>query len=562
MNTYPLFTRREITDLDGIWKFRFISEEEAPALKDFSPKGIVYDSIETVPGCFDATQQLAGKRGIGVYRRTFCITKSGRHIFSCGGFLLAARVFIDGVEIGFTDQPYSKEAFEFEADAGEHEIIIACDNRFSATPMWEPFYDFYAYGGIIRHTDIMDIPAGAIQRAAVFPLDLEGNVKVAITFDSAVFDGDIALSISFDGGDAITKTVKVSGGKAALELAVPNPTLWSTDAPNLHTIAVATENDAIVERFGIRTLEAKNKEILLNGKPVKLLGYNRHESDADLGPALGPQQHLQDLKLLKEMNCNFIRGCHYPQHQGFLDLCDEMGFLVWEEALSWGNKAEHLGDPIFSTKLVEATATMVRTSINHPSVILWGFLNESHSDTPESYPLIKKLSETIRENDPSRLVTFASNRYEKDICLEFADVLSFNIYPGWYDVGMDLPYPLEPIEPWLERLCAITDQPKNAGKPLIVSEIGGAAIYGCHDRIGSQWTEEYQARLLRRICEDIVANDAIAGLALWMFADSRTYVCGQMRPRGFNNKGTLDEYRRPKLAFDDVKEVFGNYFSK
>ena len=237
MNTYPLFTRREITDLDGIWKFRFISEEEAPALKDFSPKGIVYDSIETVPGCFDATQQLAGKRGIGLYRRTFCITKSGRHIFSCGGFLLAARVFIDGVEIGFTDQPYSKEAFEFEADAGEHEIIIACDNRFSATPMWEPFYDFYAYGGIIRHTDIMDIPAGAIQRAAVFPLDLEGNVKVAITFDSAVSDGDIALSISFDGGDAINKTVKVSGGKAALELAVPNPTLWSTDAPNLHTIA-------------------------------------------------------------------------------------------------------------------------------------------------------------------------------------------------------------------------------------------------------------------------------------------------------------------------------------
>ena len=535
MNAYPLYPVREVTDLDGIWGFHFINDDAAPPLEDFSPNGLTYDTIETVPGVFDATLPLAGQRGLGVYRRAFTLVRGGRHVFTCGGFLLAARVFIDGREIGRTDQPFMKVRFPFDAAPGAHEAVIVCDNRFSATPMWKPFYDFYAYGGICRHVDVMDVPKEAIRRAAVFTLSLNGAVRIDVTFEDGVADGEVSLGVAFDGGRYVRHTAKIVGGRTSLRLKVPNPTLWSPESPALHTVTVSTGTDTVTERFGLRTVEARDGRILVNGKPVKLMGYNRHEADADLGPALGPQQHLQDLRLLREMHCNFIRGCHYPQNQGFLDLCDQMGFFVWEEALGWGNQKGQLTDRVFFDHQVEAAHAMVRESINHPSVILWGFLNEGASDFPGARPLYKALSDAIRAEDSSRLVTYACNRYENDVCLEFVDVMSF------------------------ERFENFANRPEYRHMPLIMSEIGAGAIYGCHDRIASEWSEEYQADLIGLVVDETLARERYTGLALWQFCDARTYVSSIYRPRGFNNKGTFDEFRRPKMAFRTVRDKLASW---
>ena len=558
MNAYPLYPRRERTDLDGIWDFHFIPGESAPALGDFSPDGVVYDDVETVPGVFDATQPRAGLRGLGVYRRTFTLAREGRHLFTCGGFLLAARVFVDGVEIGRTDQPYMAVRFPFAASAGTHEVVVVCDNRFAATPMWLPNYDFYAFGGICRHADVMDLPEGAIRRAAVATLSLDGSVRVDVTFeDPAPSDGEVSLAVAFDGGQPRACKARVAGGRASLRLKVPNPTPWSPESPALHTVTVATSGDAVTERFGLRTVEARDGRILLNGAPVKLMGYNRHESDPDIGPALGPQQHLQDLRLLREMHCNFIRGCHYPQNQGFLDLCDQMGLFVWEEALGWGNQGPQLGDRVFFDHQVEAVRAMVRESINHPSVILWGFLNEGASDAPTARPLYRKLADTIREEDSTRLVTYASNRYERDVCFEFVDVMSINAYPAWYGTGCEKPREFDLIPKCFDRFEKLANQPEYSHMPLIMSEIGAAALYGCHDRVGSEWSEEYQEALIGIVVDETLKRNRYSGLALWQFCDARTYVSSIYRPRGFNNKGTLDEFRRPKMAFHTVKAKLG-----
>ena len=554
MNSYPYYPLREVTDLDGIWDFHFIKDDDAPSLEDFSPEGVAYDTIETVPGVFDATLPLAGQRGLGIYRRTFTLARGGRHLFTCDGFLLAARVFVDGREIGRTDQPFMKVRFPFDAAPGAHEAIVVCDNRFSSTPMWKPFYDFYAYGGICRHADIMDVPKDAIRRAAVFTLALDGSVRIDVTFDDGVADGDISLRLAFDGERAVRHAAKVVNGRASLRLKVPNPTLWSQESPALHTVTVSTESDAVTERFGLRTVEARDGRILVNGKPVKLMGYNRHEADADLGPALGPQQHLQDLRLLREMHCNFVRGCHYPQNQGFLDLCDQMGFFVWEEALGWGNQKGQLTDRVFFDHQVEAAHAMVRESINHPSVILWGFLNEGASDFPGARPLYKALADAIRAEDTSRLVTYACNRYENDVCLEFVDVMSINAYPAWYGTGCEKPREFDLIHKCFERFENFANRPEYRHMPLIMSEIGAGAIYGCHDRIASEWSEEYQADLIGLVVDETLARERYTGLALWQFCDARTYVSSIYRPRGFNNKGTFDEFRRPKMAFRTVRD--------
>ena len=224
--------------------------------------------------------------------------------------------------------------------------------------------------------------------------------------------------------------------------------------------------------------------------------------------------------------------------------------------MGWGNQQEQLADRDFFDHQIDQTERMVRRAINHPSVIIWAFLNECASDFPQARPLIKALSDKIRSIDSSRLVSWASNRHENDICLEFADVISFNLYPGWYGCNCEDPCPTDLVAPALKKLADFASGPLYADKPLLVSEIGGAAIYNNHERFGSQWSEEYQAALLKEICEDVVKNDRYSGVALWMFADSRSYVFGVNRVRGFNNKGSLDEYRRPKLGYDAVTEVF------
>ena len=105
---------------------------------------------------------------------------------------------------------------------------------------------------------------------------------------------------------------------------------------------------------------------------------------------------LTDLLDLKSLGANFIRGSHYPQAQRFLDLCDRLGILVWEESLGWGNGPKQLADPEFIADRIEQTRLMAHNSFNHPSVIMFGFLNENASGTDEVVALCRKLAETLR----------------------------------------------------------------------------------------------------------------------------------------------------------------------
>jgi len=146
---------------------------------------------------------------------------------------------------------------------------------------------------------------------------------------------------------------------------------WSPSDPKLHTLRVRTNGDDIIERFGIRELKIDDGKMLLNGEPLKLLGYCRHEAHPQFGPALPEQQLLHDLQILKDLGCNFVRGAHYPQDQRFLDLCDELGFLVKEESLGWNAPVEDFQNPVFCDLQEQQTRLMVRNSINHPSVIIF-----------------------------------------------------------------------------------------------------------------------------------------------------------------------------------------------
>lgn len=530
--------------LDGIWDFHF---EENP-LTQVMVNDIRFETVLTVPGCFDVQQDFFLRRGTGCYR---CFVRCGGPVaLEIGALGLRGRVCWDREIVGGTELPYSLETLVFDAGApGEHELLILADNTLDTglDSQFQPFYDFYGHGGIYRSVRLRELPETWIEQLRVIPRNIaDGTVEVLVELVGPVLSG-MTLELSFDDGEPVMMPVMETSMR--LKLQVPEFRLWSPEQPFLHRLRIRVGGDEREVTFGIREVKAERGQILLNGQPLKLVGYNRHDSHPQFGAAMPDELLIADLRMIKGQGCNTIRGCHYPQSEKMLELCDRLGLLVWEETLGWGNPVNALMDPGFQARQLEQARRMVRKSINHPSVILWGFLNEAETSVAEALPLITKLFDAIRSEDDSRLVTFGSNRAERDLCLAPVDVISFNTYPGWYDRNEEQFFEPRVVAERLNSLAEFVTNSPYADKPLIISEIGAAALAGDHS--GQRWSEEYQAALLETACRLVIDDPRYAGILIWQFSNARTYCGGgaPSRPRGFNNKGVVDEFRRPKLAW-------------
>ena len=559
MKTYPFFERRKSLDLDSVWDFKFL---EDVGFDEFDVTVVEYDDRLPVPSAFDAFPAYNGKRGLGVYRCFVDIMPDTRSLLRIGAVGMYCKVFVDGVPIGEHYSAYTPfECRIAPAEELKRELVIMVCNRFDyeTYPLQEIFFDFYAYGGIFRDVELQLLPDGElIEWVGVDTLDYKSG-KVKVTVKSFGYQN---LSFAVDDEHLREfKKVDFSNGQNEFMLDLNGFALWQPEAPCLHTLTVDNGTDSMTVRFGIRQLWTDKGKIILNGKALKLLGFCRHEAHPQYGPALPYQQLVADLQLLRDMGCNFVRGSHYPQDSRFLDLCDELGFLVFEESMGWGQKVSHFTDPAFVAAQLKQTEEMISAGYNNPSVIIRGFLNEGETDNEASRPCYEALIKLIRARDPYRLVTYASNRKMNDLFLELVDVISLNIYPGWYAADRNDEQPLGEIVPEINSIINGLEKRGLGDKPLIISEIGAGAIYSWRDPICAHWSEEYQAEYLTIVCSEVVANKNIAGVALWQFCDCRTYrgATALMRPRAFNNKGVLDEYRRPKLAYQSVKTIFRDF---
>ncbi|WPJ96932.1 glycoside hydrolase family 2 TIM barrel-domain containing protein [Coraliomargarita algicola] len=556
--------------LDGIWDFLFLGDVDLDAcapesLRDWTKTG--------VPSAFDATPDLAGKRGVAAYRRRLSIPAGHSAKLSFGAVSMRCRVFVDGVCLREHACGYAPFGLELEAsDDSERELVLLVDNRFDFehTPMHEPYFDFYQYGGILRSVMLQVFPdtKPSIDWVKVAPTERyrDGEVSLHIGLRGAVSDS-MTLLIAWDHGNEQSYTGTIIDGEITLTARVPNPSLWSPESPLLHAVHVRIKDESHASgsqqaRFGLRWIEAREGALWLNGEQLQLRGYNRHEWHPNFGPCTPPLQMLNDLQHLRDLGCNFIRGSHYPQDQRFLDLCDELGFLVWEENLGWGQRERTLTNETFRAQHLESLRAMVHASYNHPCVIIWGFLNEAGSDQPYARPIIEESAVELRQLDATRLVSFASMYALTDICFDLVDLIAINIYPGWYDCD-DVEDPLALIAPYMQKCFDHFSSDAYADKPVIISEIGAEGLYGWHEPHHDFYTEAYQANYLRIACQEALEHPRSSGIALWHFSDARTYGTGRSikRPRTFNNKGTLDEYRRPKLAYQAVRDVFNAYTS-
>ena len=415
-----------------------------------------------------------------------------------------------------------------------------------------PFYDFYGYGGIFGSVVLEELPELFLREVRINTADYRtGRIRLRVEASEA-HTGKI--SIRADGGKALEENLE--RGRLDTEFHVPDFRLWSPGAPNLHHLHLKLGSDEIVEEFGIREICAEGTRLLLNGEELRLMGYNRHESHPSFGAASPLSLMAADLQFIRAQGCNFIRGSHYPQRRSFLTLCDRIGMLVWEETLGWDVKPPELLSPEFLEQQLDQAHKLTRASFNHPCVIIRGFLNETESQMPEVRPIIKALYDAVRAEDEQCLITFASNKYEQDCCTDLVDVIAMNPYPGWGDPDWDHVSGIPNIRPRFRKL--VESLPPD--KPYMISETGGSAVYGFHDPYRARWSEEYQARLLTEAASVALNDPRYCGLAVWHFCDAKSYINGYVlgRPRGFNDKGVCDEYRRPKLAWGALRQCILN----
>ena len=521
--------------LDGTWDFRF---EEDKILETAGDAGFSATDRMTVPGCWDTMPRWYMKHGTGLYRRTFTLEKPLKDaVLVVDGMGIRARFEVDGRDLGTHPYPYARlELPVGPLAAGEHTVFAAVDNvmEWPRVKLARPYYDFYFYGGFYHGVKIAE------RQPKVFVRTLDYRT------------GEIEIEVE---------------GRGTERRFVPNFKLWSPEEPNLTTIEVAGRP----VRFGIRQVEARDRRIYLNGREIFLKGFNRHESEMTSGSATSETLMLQDIQRLKAAGGNFIRGAHYQQCERFLDLCDEMGVLVWEESLGWGNGQDYvngkfppneLKDPEFCDLQVHQTREMVRASFNHPSVIISGFLNECNSRLPACKTLVDRLIETVRAERTGRLVTFACNICSEDICCENVDLVSFNAYPGTI--------PMEPGTPKMLKDSVsraftkrISDFRKRyPDKPIMVSESGVGAAYGAHDPNASTLTEEFQDEYLKDIFETLWANPDCVGFSIWQMNDGRTRE--RFNPKAVSSffggslAGVFDQMRRPKMSLATVRDYFTN----
>lgn len=551
---------RRQKELEGIW--RFVRED-----------GKEYDL--PVPGVWEQHPDLMNYRGKGTFYKKIYVPQATNLRLEFKGVSHTADVYFDEEFVvhhynAFT--PFS--GIVKNVVPGEHVIKVCVDNTFGEHSALHTPNDYYTYGGITRPVALEELGQIYIKNVHFNPYRKDDRwfAKVEVWVENlseesckVVVESGLAGSgavgeVCEDTAKYVTKQeVSVEAGaivKTVWEQEYSGVESWNVGEGKLYFLETALRDetgftvDDFIDRVGFREVALQGNRILLNGKPVFLKGFNRHEDYNTYGCAIPVQAMVEDMNLMEDLGSNAVRTCHYPNDERFLDLCDERGMMVWEENHARGFVLERMLNPNFEKQCEDCIDEMITHHFNHPAIVIWGILNECASETEEGRRMYKTQFEQIKSLDTSRPTTFATCRHFKDICLDLPDVVSFNIYTGWYQ-DMDMRERHNQEMDWIATAGG-------ADKPVIVSEFGAGGIYGFRDRARTKWSEERQADLIRENLELYREDERITGTFIWQFADCRVTEeeWFEKRPRSHNNKGVVDEYRRPKLAYDVVKEIF------
>jgi beta-glucuronidase len=541
--------------LDGWWAFCTDPDdkgEEAGYVSAFPDR----QRAITVPGCWNTEFGMYGYHGAAWYRKGFDSDFEGQAKLTFGAVADLARVWLNGEYLGEHEGGFTAFHFVARVEHGENELVVRVDNRHSETTLPKDAVDWFPYGGITRSVICEQVHTVYIDHVHILG-GIDGQVEVrAYVRNRTPSAVTVPFSVTVD-GQRRTETATIAADtrqEERLTLQIPNPQLWSPDSPHLYTAVVELGTDLHQERFGLREIRTEGSDILLNGKKIWIRGVNRHEDHPDWGFAQPDKLMQRDIEIIQDLNCNAVRGSHYPNHPTFLDLCDEAGLLFFAELPGWQYSAAQIATEPTKGKLQHMLREMIDEQFNHPCIYTWSMHNECQTEVSMDgdVDLSSAMAELIglaRDLDETRLVTYVSHRYWHDKHFHLADMICLNEYIGWYVPeieGSDFP-------DYLRRMAELYPE-----APILVTEFGAGGIAGEHSMAAVKWSEEYQVQQVTSQIEAMRENEHVAGCYIWQYCDIAIHPRRALgRPRSMNNKGLVDEYRRPKSAYYAVRDLFG-----
>ncbi|MBB3114489.1 beta-glucuronidase [Paenibacillus phyllosphaerae] len=520
-----------------------------------------------VPSCWNNELNVFDYEGVAWYRRKIHIQDAQHVRLIFHAVLGHADVYLDGQHLGYHYGGYTP--FEFvvpSLTAGEHELIVRTDSTLDRLTIPTEHVDWFHYGGIIRSVELQRLPDLYIGQLKIdYDLhDREAEVGFYVQIHSLSKTAQTAVLTLVEGGQELhTESVQVAAGQkvfSTVKLRMEDIRLWNVGQPELYTFQALIEMDDKIDRIGFRRIEVRDHRITINGAPVYLKGVNRHEEHPEWGFAFPPKLMQKDLAIIQELGCNTVRGSHYPQSPYWLDLLDEHGLVFWSEIPMWGAFLPNatVSEPLFQERALTMVGEMVDLHYHHPSVIFWSVHNEIDSRTPEAYQMTERLVACVRNRDTSRLVTYATMHPLEDILLPLFDVIGINKYYGWYEGDVD---------GFKEMLRQFHERAEHMGagdKPVLMTEFGGAGLFGDVGWEPRLFSEDYQAELVTKALTIFRNDPKIGGTYIWQFSDIRGDLksSGQHfrdRARSFNNKGLVNEYRKPKQSFREVRRIYRSW---
>ena len=578
---------RSTRDLSGLWEFRLDPKGEGEAAGWH--KSLAATRAIPVPASWNEIfDDAAGYFGTAWYQKEFLVDAGwqGRRIYlRFGAASYRARAWLNGQLLG--EHEGGHLPFEFEVTAvldrhGSNRLVVLVDNaqredrlpaaaaarggfNFSSYPAVT--FDFFPYGGLHRPVLLYATPQAALEDLTVRTTlaGAEGVVRASLRVGQG-WSGHATVSI--EGAAApVQARVRVLEGTAEAELRIPSVRAWCPEDPYLYTLVVRLEGAQADEYrlpVGVRTVAVDRDGIRLNGKPVFLTGFGRHEDFPIHGKGLDLPVLVRDYELLKWIGANSFRTSHYPYSDEALMLADRYGFLVIDEspAVSLGFTDPEEVVAARHRQHARALAEMHARDKNHPSVILWSIANEPglgamggspaerSAMTDRGTAYFKPLFESMRALDATRPVVLVSLGNGPDEWVGLGDIICTNLYYGWYAAGGQLDEVARGmLERELDRLRAVH------GKPVMLTEFGADTIAGVHAVPATMWSEEYQSQMMELYMQVIRARSYMVGAHPWCFADFRT-ASGVLRAGGLNQKGVFTRERQPKMAAHTLRRLW------
>jgi beta-glucuronidase len=558
--------KRKYAALPAMWDFAV--DRENIGISEEWYKALPKDARRMpVPSCWNTEIDLFRYMGTAWYSCEFTSLSDSLYI-NFEAVQNEAEVWLDGVYLGNHYGGFLEFGFEAQGvGAGVHRLTVRVDNTVNSVDTFPlELVDWYNYGGIARAVSVLELPDAWIADKKISYELSDDNASAELTVWAKIksrCEKNCRVSVSIGERTLFDREVLISGEREiCVKEKIDGIRLWDIDAPSLYSVKIEIPADDICERIGFRKIETSGKKILLNGKEIKILGVNRHEEHPDFGFSVPFSLIKRDIDIIRDMNCNAIRASHYNNSKMTADYCDEVGMLFWTEIPAWNRTADAMASPLATSRALKMAEEMVKEAYHHPSIIVLSLSNEGESHTDEGYAFIKALVERTRELDKSRLITIVSNKAypekARERCFGLCDIVCLNHYIGWY-------FPLEDgdWDDFMEGYNAFLMECDSYDKPFVMSEFGIGGIYGANTFEANRWTEDYQSDMLELAISQLTKNPTVSGTYIWQFADNRSCIKQEIgRPRGFNNKGILDEYRRPKRAYRTVRRLYGEVLSK